>query len=57
MTDNDIKVLIIKMRAALKEMKNNKEKAKLLLIDAGIYTECGDLAEVYKNQGEYDSKR
>lgn len=37
-----------KMYAGLNEMRNNPETAFLVMVDAGIYTEDGELTEHYR---------
>lgn len=49
MTDKESRDLIDLIRAATKEYTATPEKAKQFLIEAGILTETGELAEPYRS--------
>ena len=49
MTDEERKELIRRMKKAAKRMNTDKEYSRKMLIEIGLYTPDGELAEQYKN--------
>lgn len=48
MSKDEIKQTVKEMKEYTKELKNNPEKAKQFLVNAGIYTKSGNLTKNYK---------
>ena len=49
MTDQERKALLQYMKKAVKKMDNDKDYSRQMLVEIGLYTENGVLAEPYKH--------
>ena len=49
MTDQDRKALLQYMKNAIKKMETDKEYSRQMLVEIGLYTTNGTLAEPYKH--------
>ena len=49
MTDQERKALLLYMKKAVKKMDNDKDYSRQMLVEIGLYTKSGTLADPYKH--------